>query len=65
MRFKDTFDHNGHTCLVFEHLSFNLYDLLRRTHFKGVTVTLIRKFTRQVLKALTFFRMPDVDVIRA
>ena len=29
VRFEETFQHNGHTCLVFEHLSFNLYELLK------------------------------------
>ena len=35
VRFIDTFDHSGHTCIVFEYLSYSLYELLRRTHFKG------------------------------
>jgi serine/threonine protein kinase len=26
VRFLEQFDHGGHTCLVFEHLSFNLYE---------------------------------------
>ena len=63
VRFLEQFDHGGHTCLVFEHLSFNLYELLRRTHFKGVSLTLIRKFARQVLKALAYIRLPEVDII--
>jgi dual specificity tyrosine-phosphorylation-regulated kinase 1 len=63
VRFFEWFDHNGHTCLVFEHMSFNLYELLRRTHFKGVSLTLIRKFTRQVLKTLAFLRLPEVDIV--
>jgi dual specificity tyrosine-phosphorylation-regulated kinase 1 len=63
VRFMGSFDHCGHTCLVFEHMSFNLYDLLRRTSFKGVSLTLIRKFARQVLKTLAFLRLPEVNII--
>lgn len=37
-----------HLCLVFELLSYNLYDLLRNTHFQGVSLNLIRKFAFQV-----------------
>jgi hypothetical protein len=64
VRFLESFEHNGHVCLVFEHLSFNLYELLRRTHFKGVSLTLIRKLARQILKTLAFLALPEVDVIR-
>ncbi len=50
-------------CLVFEHLSFNLYELLRRTHFRGVSLTLIRKFARQILKTLAYLSLPEIDII--
>ncbi len=63
VRFLEYFDHNGHVCLVFEQLSFNLYELLRRTHFRGVSLTLIRKFARQILKALAYLSLPEIDVI--
>lgn len=63
MRYFEQFDHNGHTCLVFEHLSFNLYELLKRTHFRGVSLTLLRKFARQILKALAYLALPEIDVI--
>ena len=53
----------GHQCLVFEMLSYNLYDLLRHTTFKGVSLNLIRKFGKQILKALCFLALRDVSVI--
>ena len=53
----------GHQCLVFEMLSYNLYDLLRHTNFKGVSLNLIRKFGKQILKALCFLALRDVSVI--
>jgi len=49
--------------LVFEMLSYNLYDLLRHTNFKGVSLNLIRKFGKQILKALCFLTLRDVSVI--
>ena len=63
VRFQEQFPHMGHTCLVFEHLSFNLYELLKRTHFNGVSLNLVRKFARQILKTLAYLSLPDVDVI--
>lgn len=63
VRLLSRFSHLGHTCLVFEHLSFNLYDLLRKTHFNGVSLNLIRKFARQILKTLAFLSLEEVNVI--
>jgi dual specificity tyrosine-phosphorylation-regulated kinase 1 len=44
-------------------LSLNLYELLKNTQFGGVSLNLIRKFAKQVLKALAFLARGDVDVI--
>ena len=41
-------------------LSYNLYDLLKYTKFVGVSLTLLRKFSKQILKALQFLARPDV-----
>ena len=48
VRLKGHFTHKSHLCLVFELLSFNLYDLLRNTNFRGVSLNLTRKFAVQV-----------------
>lgn len=63
VRLLDTFVHKNHTCLVFEHLSYNLYDLLRNTSFHGVSLNLIRKFGVQILQALRFLASAEVNVI--
>lgn len=55
--------YRNHQCLVFEMLSLNLYELLRNTQFGGVSLNLVRKFAKQVLKALSFLARKDVDVI--
>ena len=63
VRLQESFLFRGHQCLVFEMLSYNLYDLLRHTNFKGVSLHLIRKFGKQILKALTFLSLKDIAVI--
>ncbi|ESO11591.1 hypothetical protein HELRODRAFT_108864 [Helobdella robusta] len=53
----------GQLCLVFELLSFNLYDLLRNTNFKGVSLNLTRKFAYQLCNALKFLSSPQLGII--
>ncbi|KAL6080435.1 putative serine/threonine-protein kinase dyrk1, variant 2 [Balamuthia mandrillaris] len=54
VRLLDQFTHRNHLCLVFELLSYNLYDLLRTSNFRGVSLNLIRKFAQQLLTALYY-----------
>mmetsp|Transcript_22305 Transcript_22305/g.25833 ORF Transcript_22305/g.25833 Transcript_22305/m.25833 type:complete len:651 (+) Transcript_22305:782-2734(+) len=63
VRLITSFMYRNHQCLVFEMLSLNLYELLKNTQFGGVSLNLIRKFSKQVLKALSFLARKDVDVI--
>ncbi|KAL3786974.1 hypothetical protein HJC23_005485 [Cyclotella cryptica] len=63
VRLLTHFMHRNHQCLVFEMLSLNLYELLKNTHFAGVSLNLIRKFAKQILKALSYLSRPDIDVI--
>uniref|UniRef100_A0A7S2UJG5 Protein kinase domain-containing protein n=3 Tax=Attheya septentrionalis TaxID=420275 RepID=A0A7S2UJG5_9STRA len=57
------FMYRNHQCLVFEMLSLNLYELLKNTQFRGVSLNLIRKFGKQILRALQFLGRKDVDII--
>jgi len=57
------FMYRDHQCLVFEMLSLNLYELLKNTQFGGVSLNLIRKFGKQVLRSLMFLARDDVDII--
>ena len=63
VRLLHQFTFRNHQCLVFEMLSYNLYELLKNTKFVGVSLNLIRKFSKQILKALKFLARPDVDVV--
>lgn len=63
VRLLDQFIYRNHQCLVFEILSFNLYELLKNTRFRGVSLGLIRKFSRHLLKSLEMLGRPDVNII--
>ena len=49
VRMRDFFMFRGHLCLVFELLSVNLYELVKHNQFRGLSMTLLRVFTSQVL----------------
>jgi len=63
VRLINHFFFRGHQCLVFEMLSLNLYELLKNTQFRGVSLNLIRKFAKQILRALDFLSQPGVNII--
>ncbi len=63
VKLLEQFTFRGHLCLVFELLSYNLYDLLQHTKFKGVSLHLVRKFGMQILRSLMFLARDDVNII--
>ncbi|KAI2800022.1 Dual specificity tyrosine-phosphorylation-regulated kinase 1A, partial [Blomia tropicalis] len=63
VKLKDYFMWRNHLCLVFELLSYNLYDLLRNTSFRGVSLNLTRKFAHQMCTALMFLSNPQLSII--
>ena len=63
VRLVDDFVHRSHCCLVFELLPFTLYDLLKYSRFKGVSLQLVSRFAHHLLRSLESLRMPEVDVI--
>lgn len=54
------FNFRSHLCIVFELLSFTLYDLLKANHFKGFSSTLVRRFTSQILHGLSFLNSNQI-----
>ena len=40
-----------------------MYDLLRNTSFRGVSLNLTRKFAQQIAKALLFLSWPELKII--
>ena len=61
VQMANSFWFRGHLCIVFELLSFNLYDLLKANSFKGFSQTLVRRFAIQTLKGLNF--LSDHNII--
>ena len=54
------FNFRNHLCIVFELLSFNLFELLKANKFKGFSNTLLRRFTLQILNALSFLKKNQI-----
>ncbi|KAG9394396.1 Protein kinase domain [Carpediemonas membranifera] len=63
LRLKRSFEWKNHICIVQELLSYNLYDLLRHTQFRGVSLNLVKKFGHQILCSLLFLAMPEIDIV--
>jgi dual specificity tyrosine-phosphorylation-regulated kinase 2/3/4 len=63
MRVKDFFTFRNHIvisnhiqCIVSELLSINLFEMLRKTQFKGMHIEIVRKITIQLMTALAFLK---------
>ncbi|KAI8889510.1 kinase-like protein [Backusella circina FSU 941] len=56
LRLHHVFNHQNHLCLVFELLSYNLYDLISHNHFNGFAPEKVRSFSVQILDALCLLK---------
>jgi len=63
VKLKRHFMFRSHLCLVFERLSYNLYELLRQTRFHGVSLNLTRKFAQQLCMSLEQLYREDIQII--
>lgn len=61
VRIFEYFTFKEHLCIVFEMLGLNLFELLKVNNLKGISLNLIRSFTKQILTALMVLR--DASVI--
>ncbi|KAF2133528.1 dual specificity protein kinase-like protein pom1 [Dothidotthia symphoricarpi CBS 119687] len=53
IRLLGSFDHKGHLCIVFEHMSKNLRDLLKEeTNGHGLTLPAVKTYARQMFLGL-------------
>lgn len=43
----ESFHFRNHYCIVFELLSINLYDFIKANHFKGFSLSLVRKYAQR------------------
>jgi len=56
VRLLDAFLHRRHLCLAFEQLGINLFELLKRNGFRGLSIGLLRLFLAQILEGLDVLR---------
>ncbi|GIQ84502.1 hypothetical protein KIPB_006002, partial [Kipferlia bialata] len=59
----ESFMHQDHLCIVTELLSYSLYDLLKSTSHKGVSLKLLRRFGIQILKCLEYIGSEKINII--
>ena len=60
VKMKLSFRYRRHICMVFELLSWNLYDLLRSNGFQGLSEQLVKRITLQLLVSLRFIKMQRI-----
>jgi serine/threonine-protein kinase PRP4 len=61
IRLLSSFDHKGHLCIVFEHMSKNLRDLLKEeTNGHGLTLSAVRIYAKQMFYGLQHLKKCDV-----
>ncbi|KAF2661260.1 kinase-like protein [Lophiostoma macrostomum CBS 122681] len=64
IRLLSSFDHKGHFCIVFEHMSKNLRDLLKEeTSGHGLSLQAVKTYARQMFSGLK--HLQECDIIHA
>ncbi len=61
VRMVDYFLYARHLCLVFEKLDMNLFELLKRNAFRGLSLNLVQLFLRQILQVGHRCRNPGFE----
>lgn len=60
VRLLESFEYMNHICLVFELLSMSLLDVLTQNQFRGLPLSVVQRFTRQILTALVALEEANV-----
>lgn len=60
MNFTQSFYFRGHLCISTELLDMNLYEFIKSNGFKGFSLKLIRRFTKQLLSSLLLLKQHKV-----
>ncbi|KAF5958954.1 hypothetical protein HYC85_000163 [Camellia sinensis] len=61
VRIYDYFVHQRHLCIAFELLDTNLYELIKINHFRGLSLSIVQLFSKQILDGLSL--MKDAGII--
>ncbi|CAH9136831.1 unnamed protein product [Cuscuta epithymum] len=61
VRIYDYFVYKRHLCIAFELLDTNLYELIKLNHFRGLSLSIVQLFSKQILNGLAL--MKDAGII--
>ncbi|CAN4089353.1 unnamed protein product [Withania somnifera] len=61
VRIIDYFVYRRHLCIAFELLETNLYELIKLNHFRGLSLSIVQLFSKQILRGLAL--MKDAGII--
>ncbi|KAG8381693.1 hypothetical protein BUALT_Bualt06G0148000 [Buddleja alternifolia] len=61
VRIYDYFVYQRHLCIAFELLDTNLYELIKLNHFRGLSLSIVQLFSKQILRGLAL--MKDAGII--
>ncbi|KAL4325671.1 hypothetical protein GQ457_11G014500 [Hibiscus cannabinus] len=61
VRIYDYFEFQHHLCICFELLDTNLYELIKITHFRGLSLSIVQLFSKQILRGLALLK--DAGII--
>lgn len=60
VNFTHSFYFRGHLCISTELLDMNLYEFIKMNNFRGSSLKLVRRFTKQMLSCLTLLKQHKV-----
>ncbi|KAF4996535.1 hypothetical protein FGRMN_4464 [Fusarium graminum] len=60
VNFTQSFYFRGHLCISTELLDMNLYELIKAHAFRGFSIKIIRRFTKQILSSLNLLKQHKV-----
>lgn len=60
VNFTQSFYFRGHLCISTELLDMNLYEFIKLHQFKGFSLRIIRRFTKQILSSLNILKQKKV-----
>ena len=63
VKMLEHFEWRGFICIVFEQLHKTLYQLIKETNFKGINLANIKVLAWQILMALKFLAVPELNLI--
>jgi dual specificity protein kinase YAK1 len=61
VRIYDYFLHQSHLCICFELLDMNLYELIKINQFRGLSLSIVKLFSKQILLGLALLK--DAGII--